>query len=156
MDLAELSRRTGLERRKLRYVLDHKLVPSLRIEIVDNEVGRPRYFADDVGVGIVCAARLLDAGLPHEAIKRFLTGLLEIKFPGDKVPALVHVLKGKDPAQADFGDSDRVRLLINGDHDSGWFAPGKRSRAVTKFSPKVTVSLDLGLIRDEVFSVPQK
>src|SRR5262245_52839072 len=74
VDLQTLHERTGIGKRKLRYCLDHKLIPELSIELADDEAGRPRRFADDVGFGIVCAARLLDLGLPHETIRLFLAG----------------------------------------------------------------------------------
>ena len=48
--------------------MDHKLVPSVRVKVVDNEVGRPRVFADDYGVGIACAAYLMEAGLRRERV----------------------------------------------------------------------------------------
>ncbi|MCC7418711.1 MAG: hypothetical protein IT428_00380 [Planctomycetaceae bacterium] len=69
MDISQLHAATGISRRKLRYVLDHRLVPGLDIEIVPDEVGRPRKFAVDVGLAIVSAATLLELGLSHEMIR---------------------------------------------------------------------------------------
>ncbi len=74
MDLQQLHERTGISNRKLRYCLDHALVPG--VSIGQDEVGRPRKFHEDVGFGIVCAAKLLELGLPHETIRLFLRGFV--------------------------------------------------------------------------------
>jgi len=155
VDLTELSLRTGIDRRQLRYVLDHELVPRLHIKIVADNVGRPRHFADDVGFAIVVAARLVKLGLPHKTIQTFLSGLFELKIKAsDNRPALLYVLQGSFPAFAEFGDG-RVRLRIRSpldeEIDTGWKIPGKRSPPVKDFSPKAVVWLDIGRIRDEVF-----
>ncbi len=152
MDLTELVRRTGIERRKLRYVLDQQLVPELRINVVDDEVGRPRQFADDVGLAIVCAAKLLDLGLAHDTIRDFLSGLIYVKFQaGDSQTALVHLLGNEEPACAEFGDGRTVRIRAQNDATTPWTSLKKPHRQVADFSPMITVTLDLGQIRDQVF-----
>lgn len=153
MDLTELADRSGVDRRKLRYVLDHDLVPELHIVIHDKEWGRPRYFAEDVGFGIVCAARLLEAGFRHDTIKGFLRALIEIKFkPGDPLPALAYVLQRQElPSYADFGDELAIRLRVGG-HDFGWVTAVKKAKPIEFFDPVVTITLNIGFIRDQVFS----
>ena len=151
MDLAELSKRTRIERRKLRYVLDHKLVPQLHIEIKEGGWGSPRHFAEDVGFGIVCAAHLLNFGLRHETIRHFLVTLLEVKLAGDKPPALTYVLQRPLPAYADFDDGERVRLRVD-DYNSGWIPPGKSRKPQPDSDPVTTLTLNIGWIRDQVFA----
>ncbi len=154
MDLSTLACRTRLERRRLRYVLDHELVPALKIKIVNDESGRPRNFADDVGVGIACAVTLLDLGLPHETIRQFLTALLDVKLkPTDSHRALHTILKSPLrplDAYVDFGGDGCVRLNLAG-YDTGWLKPGKKSPRAN-FAPGVIVRLNIGQIRDQVFS----
>ena len=150
MDLAELAQRSKLDRRKLRYVLDHKLVPELHIEIKDEEHGRPRHFAPDVGFGIVCAARLQEAGLVHETIRRFLTALIEVRF--DKTnpePALASVLRRKLPAYADWGDDDLVQLRVD-TWTSGWRRAGS-GKPDKDADPELVFTLNIGHIRDQIF-----
>lgn len=150
MDLAELSQRSQLERRKLRYVLDHKLVPELHIEIKDEQHGRPRHFAEDVGFGIVCAARLQEAGLLHDSIRGFLRALLELKFDAqDPQAALAYVLQRKLPAYADWGDDSYARLRVD-DWNSGWRKAGSR-KPDPKVDPLLIFTLNVGRIRDQVF-----
>jgi hypothetical protein len=151
MDLAELSERSALDRRKLRYVLDHDLVPELHIEIKDDEIGRPRRFAEDVGFGIVCAARLQEGGLPHKSIRGFLSALLEIKFDKkDPQPALAYVLERDHPAAyADWGDDLYARLRVD-EWNSGWHRAGSGKRDFDA-DPMLVVTLNIGRIRAQVF-----
>lgn len=150
MDLAELAQRSKLDRRKLRYVLDHKLVPELHIEIKDDEHGRPRHFAQDVGFGIVCAARLQEAGLFHDTIRSFLRALLELKFDKkDPQPAFAYVLQRDLPAYADWGDDEFARLRVD-DWNSGWRRAGS-GKPEKDADPVLVFTLNIGHIRDQVF-----
>lgn len=154
MDLQELHDRTGISKRKLRYCLDHQLVPGLNIEIAASEVGRPRKFHDDVGFGLVCAARLQELGLPHATIRRFLGGLLQISLDTKKrpsKPAVVAVLERRLAATAQLGDGVNVRLIIGDPQwDSGWIAPGNPAKLAADYQPTVRVSLDIGRILREI------
>ena len=155
MDLQELSLRTGLDKRKLRYCLDHRLIPGLRIEVTQDEAGRPRKFADDVGFAIVCAAKLLETGLPHASIRLFLQGLSEITVDGSAAPAsaLASILEHGHPAIAQFGDNVNVRLMLEEiPYNSGWRAPGNPARLADDYEPVVVISLDIGSIRQKIFS----
>jgi hypothetical protein len=136
----------------LKYVLDHDLVPRLKWDIVKDEVGRPRKFAEDVGFAIVCAATLLKLGLSHRAIGRFIAGLLEFRFAAaEPHPGLAFVLRRNSPAWADFGDGEFVRIRLKPGDDPEWIRPGKTGRKA--YSAAATLTLDIGRIRDDVYSV---
>lgn len=159
MDLQELHRRTGINVRKLRYCIDHDLVPGLPIGSEAGKAGRPRSFAEDVGFGIVCAACLLDLHLRHDTIRTILGTLPEIPISGDGTPKslFVSVLERPFPAQAQLSDDGKVRILVQevvGDtgYDSGWVSPDNPSAPVENCEPRAFVTLDLGKIRDQVFS----
>lgn len=153
MDLQELHQRTGIPRRKLRYCLDHGLAPGLTIEIAADEAGRPRRFHWDVGFAIVCAARLLELGLPHERIRGFLSGVLTIEVVG-KGPAkkaIVAILERRIAARAHLGDGQYVRVTAPDFHyDSGWLAPGTPSALPPQYRPVVELTLDLEAILRQV------
>ncbi len=162
MDLQELSERTGITRRKLRYVLDHDLVPGLRIEIAEGEAGRPRKFHEDVGVGIVCAAHLLTMGMRHEKIRWFLEGLVTLTIGGK--PALSSLFERHgdladqgDPfeSEAFLGDGVNIRLTLkNANYDSQWRAPQNPAPLAANYKPKSQAVLNLGRILDEVMPPP--
>jgi len=127
-------------------------VPRLHIEVVDDEVGRPRHFAEDVGFGIICAASLLGIGLAHETIRLFLAGLLEIRLKTDKSkPALAYVLRRNDWAIAELGDGQFVRLSCEG-FDSGWIGAANANKPRRDYVPTTTVRLDIARIRQAVFA----
>lgn len=156
MDLQALSSRTGIDKRKLRYCLDHRLIPGLKIEVTQDEAGRPRKFADDVGFAIVCAAKLLETGLPHDTIRLFLKGIAELSIgSGDPSgSALRSILERRlHPAIAQLGDSVNVRLFLEDlGYDSRWRAPGNPARLAQGYKPMVIVSLDIGSIMQKVFA----
>lgn len=154
MDLGELHRRTGIAIRRLRYCLDHALVPELSVDLASGRAGRPRQFAEDVGFAIVCAAVLLDTGLPHEKIRWFLRGLLGIPVQGNggTMSALAAILGREGPAFGYLGDGVNVRIEAEEfGYDSGWLAPQNPARLDRAYAPRVEVRLNLGKIRDEVF-----
>ncbi|MBY0312873.1 MAG: hypothetical protein K2W85_12450, partial [Phycisphaerales bacterium] len=70
MDLNELAVRTGLPVRKLRYVLDHRILPGR--QSVASGHGVPRTFTPFEGYAIALAARLLDAGVTRKLIATVL------------------------------------------------------------------------------------
>jgi hypothetical protein len=149
MDLQTLHTRTGISKRKLRYCVDHHLVPRLGIELAEDEAGRPRKFADDVGFGIVCAAHLLDLGLPHERIRYFLESLLQIQLgvEGEPKPALIAIFERNANAGGFLGDGVNVRLAApDFGYDSGWRAPAGAAPLRRRYEPVVTVTLNLGKI----------
>jgi hypothetical protein len=158
MDLHELYARTGIEPRKLRYCLDHELIPDLHIDYTPNETGQPRKFHEDVGFGIVCAAELLKIGLPHATIRRFLRGLLDLRISanGCETSALLAVLERPARAIAHLGDSVNVRIVVDAyDYNSGWYGPALDGPPVPlprDYAPVVIVTLDIGKIRDLVFT----
>jgi hypothetical protein len=154
MDLQMLEERTGLALRTLRYVLDHRLVPGLNIQLASKVAGRPRRFSDDAGFGIACAAVLLQAGVQRKRVHQFLKDLLAITVKdsqGKSERALAALLKSPLPATAHFGDGINIRLTID-KWDSGWIQPSTHAQLTSDYRPRVSVQLDLGRIRDEVQS----
>jgi len=155
VDLQILSQRTGIPVRRLRYCLDHDLVPGLNIEISANEVGRPRRFHEDVGFGIACAATLVEAGFGRNTVREFLKGLLNIHLEspsGRGELALVAVLKKRVDARVEFGDGVNVRLICPElGQDGPWRCPGNPAPLDPSYCPTTYIGLDLGRIRDTVY-----
>lgn len=153
MDLQELEARTRFNRRKLRYVLDHNLVPGLEIEIAADRAGRPRKFHEDVGIAIVCAATLLEQGLAHETVRAFLRGLTQVTIPANQSTklALVVFLEQRGRGKARLGDGINCRITST-DHgwDTGWVAPGNPAALSAAYEPLVEIVLDLGRVRESV------
>ena len=155
MNLQDLHQRTGIRIRKLRYCLDHSLIPGLDVDLTPGEAGRPRQFSNDAGFAIICAASLLSLRIRHETIRSFLRGLTEIPIHGKgrKKSLLVSILEGRLRAHGQLSDDGKVRIIVEEpEYDSKWLTPGKPSKPVENYEPRASVTLNLGKIRDQVFS----
>src|SRR2546423_342570 len=62
MDVRTIARRARLPVRKIRYVLDQRILPGLRGRLQKYLAGRPRSFTDMEGYCVACAALLLEGG----------------------------------------------------------------------------------------------
>ena len=165
MDITELAKITGIERRRLRYVLDHELVPRIHLSFVEDAAGRPRQFYPDVGFAIVCAARLLDFGLAHLKIHDFLAGLLELPFrntphPDPASPRADESCMGTLLQQQHFSamaylaDDGWVKASFEFDghlHETRWYSFVTKQYRPSNFKPCAVLSLDVSRIRDLVF-----
>jgi hypothetical protein len=160
MDLQTISSRTGIPSRTLRYVMDHKMVPTIRVKILDNEVGRPRVFADDYGVAIACAALLLQAGVRRETVEnclRILAALNTNPSSPAKGISIATILQQKpESAIVDFGDGVTGRLRIpDTTVDTGWMSIEPLARLDKSYCPKVTISIDVGQLVTQILASPE-
>lgn len=153
MDLDLVHQRTGISARKLRYCLDHNLIPGMEIHLAVDESGHLRQFNEFFGFMIVCATKLLEVHLPHKKIRLFFDGLLQIfndHAPKD-IAARAVLTKGLRFC-AHFGDGANVRVEIGRPrYDSGWIAPGNPAKLDSGYTPTWTIMLDLGKVRDELW-----
>lgn len=148
MDMAELTRRTRLPVRRLRYVADHRVMPGL----AGAKHGVPRTFSDYEGFAIAVAASLLAAGLTRKAAAAALMAAcrpVNLYAPAAK-PCLLQVYEAGG-GRLDIGDARHVRVLgplAPGGlrvFDSGWLATSA-GPAGRRFSPVVLVSVDLNAL----------
>lgn len=155
MDLQELSKRTGIPVRRLRYCVDHDLIPGLKINTPTGEVGRRRKFGKDAGFGIACAAVLIGRGFDRNTVRKFLKGLVSLNLhskSGESAPALEGILNWGFSAQAELGDGVNVRLVCPEiPYNSGWICPGNPASLDKSYRPTTYIGLDLGQIRDKVY-----
>jgi hypothetical protein len=157
MDLQTLADKTNLSMRKLRYVLDHGILPATRIDPDDSRRGHPRSFSEAGGFNIALAAILLDAGLRRELVSRFFEGMtavdsrfrLKLSHAGNLLqaasepqrnPCLAHILEG------------RYLSVTIGDQESPWIDLESLRKAKLVATPRVAVTIDMGQIRDDVLS----
>ena len=155
MNLQTIATRTALRTRTLRYVMDHKIVPSAQVRVIHNEAGRSRDFADDLGVGIACAAFLLEAGMRREAVAsciQILAGLNTRPDSPAKGITLVTVISKRLNAVVQFGDGVSGRLLLPEENiDSGWLSTQPLAKFDASYSPTVVVEIDIGRLLARLF-----
>ncbi len=155
MDLNGLAARTDLPIRKLRYVLDHRILPGL--EGVASGHGVPRTFTPFEGFAIALAARLLDAGLTRKLIAAALGTVCR---PTGSMPAPADVPLFRaytaGAGSLEIGDGLYVRLCaprrpgVGNALDTGWL-PIERTENITgDYTPVVRVTVDLGTFAQAV------
>jgi hypothetical protein len=153
MDLQTVARLTRLPVRKIRYVLDHRLLPRLRVAGQPDLVGRARILTDLKGFAVACAAILLESGVRKEAVVEFMAGLSDFpvgKRRDDKHPvyAVQKAFEAKGmPAEAMLADWINLRFKF-GRHDTGWVQPRTYAPLADMYQPRVVISIDLASLRD--------
>ena len=149
MDVRTLADRTGLSQRRIRDVLDRRLIPG-EWQSTEAEVGQPRRFDNDVGLLVAIAGHLVEAGLKTTTVKQILGELPKVKLPGKRKASVMQaVLQYDVPATIDIGDGAYVRFRIK-DWDSGWKLPGSRAKVPSDFEPYVGIRIDIKRIRRDV------
>jgi hypothetical protein len=153
MDLQTIAELTRLPIRKIRYVLDHRLLPGLRVEGQPDLVGRARILTDLEGFAVACAAILLESGVRKEAVIEFMAGLSG--FPMGRIPAgkrSIHAIQKAfertvTPAEALLADGMNLRFKF-GHEDTGWVQPRTYAPLSHGYQPRMVISIDLAHVRD--------
>lgn len=154
MDIQELAERTRIPIRRLRHCLDEGLVPGLKIQIAENEVGRPRKFNEDVGFAICCAAKLIEVGVERSTVQTFMAGMSKVTFPNDHKLVLVAFFDRKARGMAHLGDGCNMRFdleFAGMTHSTKWVNPGNPAQIDPEYRPFTIISLDIGQVGTQVF-----
>jgi hypothetical protein len=154
LDLATLTDRTGLEPRKLRYCVDHELVPEHTWHIAENEHGRPRQFDEVTAVLFVCSALLLQAGIRRDAVKWLMghiTGYQKPKPNSLNLSLVSYNIQNLKPLTVMAADASHCRWTTP-DLDSGWIDVRAGFKRDPRFQPFVTITIDVMAIAKSVLS----
>lgn len=153
MDLQTIAFLTGLPVRKIRYVLDHRLLPGLQVTGQPDLVGRARILTELEGFSVACAAILLELGMKKDAVVDFMAGLsrfpLEKRLRGRRtVNAIQKAFELRDTsAEALLADGTYLRFKL-GDKDTGWIQSTTCDPPFGGYQPRVVISIDLARLRD--------
>jgi hypothetical protein len=154
MDVAELSARTGLLARKLRYVLDHRLLPGQRTATTGH--GVPRTFTRFEGFALAVAAALLDAGLTRKVVAAALAIACDPVDGAAPDSAPLSAAFAAGGGRLEVGDGRHVRLTaprrpgVQGAVDTGWRAGGRAIQVRANYTPVVRVAMDLAELAQAV------
>lgn len=153
LDLTLIAARSGIAVRKLRYVLDHGLLPGGKV--ASRGRGAARSFTPFEAFAIATAALMLEAGLKRALIRDCLAAL--VGAPGAKVGdvPMYRAFVADRTARLEVGDWEHVRLLgagrlLESTFDTGWLPLAGRAAPAREYAPLVTVALDVGQIRRRV------
>src|SRR5690349_15868614 len=123
IDLAEIAERSGMGRRKLRYVLDHALLPGGKL--ASQGRGAARGFTPFEAFGIATAALMLEAGLKRALVRDCLARLCRTSDRRAVDAPLYRAFAADRAALLEVGDGQQVRLSGTGrlpgtTFDTGW------------------------------------
>jgi hypothetical protein len=159
MEIQEIARRSGLAPRKVRYVLDQKLLPRFRGRKLRDLPGQPRAYSPIEGYFIAVAALLYEAGIKRQTIQGLLQCLDDATCPvtsffREKPSTSQHDRGEPDsifwaifywadkPSYLAIGDGHAVQITL-GRLISAWFDPRTCIPLVSDFQPRVLVRVQL-------------
>jgi hypothetical protein len=151
-DLARIAETSGLPLRKLRYVLDHKILPGG--DVKSRGRGAVRSLEPFEAFGVVVAAAMLGAGLKRALVRDCLALLCrETGRDVGGVP-LYRAFLGDGPSRLEVGDWAYVRLTVSSRRpyppvDTGWLPLGM-AEPPASFAPSVALVLDIGQLRGKL------
>ena len=155
MELSDIHRITKLSLRKLRYVLDHRILPGMRVRTDSSRVGHPRRFLELEGYSIALAAALLEAGVRRDMVARFFDAMVEFKWQGfspQPTRRLVLLecafLQSVNPARAEIADGRYLRVTM-GKKVLKWIDLRSSRFNSVRYVPRVVVAVNLVRLRDE-------
>ena len=156
-DLAEIAGFHGLAPRKLRYVLDHGLLPGG--EVASRGRGAARRFTGFEAFGLATAALMLEAGLRRALVRDCLAALCPIDAGDVRRMPLYRAYEARGAARLEVGDWAYARLVIAGVGprpaiDTGWLPLAGATPAAEAYSPLVTMALDVAQVRGRVGPAP--
>jgi hypothetical protein len=154
-DLARLAATSGLSPRKLRYTLDHHLLPGG--DVSSRGRGVPRSFTGFEAFGLVVATVMLESGLKRALVRDSLARLCHGRGREVRSVPLYQAFMASGPSRLEVGDWRHVRLYSTSrgpppeaDVDTGWLPLGGQADPSATYAPLVTLGLDIGQLRTKV------
>jgi hypothetical protein len=153
-DLAEIAETSHLSLRKLRYVLDHDLLPGGKV--ASRGRGAARRFTGFEAFGIALATLMLEAGLRRALVRECMSSVCPaVGRDLDRNP-LYRAFTARGAARLDVGDWLYVRMVVEGpvsklELDTGWL-PLAGSGPAGSYTPLVCLGLDVAQVRGRFHS----
>ena len=158
MDIQMIASLVHLPVRKIRYVIDQRLLPGLRGKLQLDRRGCPRSYTDLEGYYIALAALLIDGGVSRRVVISVISRLADIAWPpttlegkpssgqrGSAKPrTAVEALASceSEPTVLLIGDGTNLRLRI-GSVDTNWIEPRTGARLQESYQPWVTIDFNV-------------
>lgn len=114
MDIQELSSRTQLGMRRLRYVIEYNVLPP--VDVLKPGRGLARQFDEFTGCCIAVAASLLEMGVKRKLVEQAMSVALEYRKRGASpgsvfAPVLQNTLGFARRATLEIGDGRNLRIV---------------------------------------------
>lgn len=150
MNATQIAQATGLPRRRVSYVLEHRVLPGS--EKASRGARFMRHFRPLDAFGIAVCTALLEAGLRRQFVRDCVATLVR-RVPGDLTPLgipLNYAFHSVGPTHVLVGDAVNVRLEVSSTQkplDTGWLQAATGAKVADGYSPLVQVSVDVGRLR---------
>jgi hypothetical protein len=150
MDLIQVCQVTGLPLRRLRYVLEHGVLPGAAKASRGRRI--PRSFTGFEGFGIAVAAVMMEAGLRRSLVADAIAILtVEPPIPDAKTRcSLLKAYGASGETRLEIGDGVNVHLQSVGGYqpfDTGWLQAATGAAVDKSYAPLVLISIDVGRFR---------
>ena len=152
VDLNQVADAVGLPIRRVRYVLEHRVLPGAEKASRGHRVTRT--FTGFEGFGIACAAVLLESGLRRPVVSGLIRAL--VKAPrgatGRQIPLLGAYMSTR-PLKLEVADAANYRLLnptLSDATDAPWLTIATGTPLDPAYQPLVVLSVDVGRFRDAI------
>ena len=153
MDLISIARATGLPLRRLRYVLDHRVLPGAEKSSRGHRVTRS--FTGFEAFGIACAAALLHAGVRRPLVQRCMRELVK---PVDRRTArhglLTTLYRPENDWMLELAEGEYLRVVGRSMRNPKWRPIRAHARPLTR-DPLIVMRLDASAIRDALNKAPE-
>lgn len=149
ISLASIADATGLPVRRLRYALDHRLLPGAERASRGHRVTRT--FTGLEGLGIACAAAMLHGGLRRPLVRQCIAALAEPAGDSGGVGTipLERIRRAHERAVIEVVAGTHWRLTIGAAQPSRWALLGRRpGQAPSELT--AVFRLDVGSLRDAI------
>jgi hypothetical protein len=153
IDLSELSSRTGLSLRKLRYCIDKELLPGEYCYSEESAVGQARQLTLEAAVFLACAAVMLESGCKREIVRLFMRHVLrEVKAVRNPLrrPLILAGVRGEKDAHVELADGEHLRMVV-GQEKTEWASLSKSWSRNPTHEPNVVISINVGRIGKQVY-----
>ncbi len=151
MEVIQIAAATGLPLRRIRYVLEHQVLPGADRANRGHRV--TRNYTGLEAFGIALGALLLEAGLRREAVARCLGMLVTTPipsgFPRGQSP-LIYAYSSNGPARMEVGDGVNLRMSdkVGKGSDVGWHQLATGAEVNGSYAPMVLIGIDIGRLRN--------
>jgi hypothetical protein len=157
LEVIQIAKATGLPLRRVRYVLEHDVLPGAEQASKGHRVTRD--FTGFEAFGIALAALLLEGGLRRAVVARCVATLVATpvpaRYPQGHCPLMyAYTLTG--PSRLEVGDGVNLRLAAAPPRpgrpslDTGWLQAATGAAVTGTYAPMVTVGVDVGRLRDHL------
>jgi hypothetical protein len=153
VDLKEISKKTGVPLRKLRYVVDHGIAPKSNVALRGNGLAQPRLYTDSGATLVLIGGAILEAGVKRELASQMVLAVCELQWKRGRSwrSVLESVVYESLNATLTVADGSFLKLDISERKwSSGWLEIDSLEQSDFDGNALVLIQIDLGTLAGKV------